>query len=48
MSEKDMPDGQKCVKARLVIRGFEEEDKGPVDSPTASKCSMRIFFCSVC
>ena len=44
VSEKVMPDGQKCVKARLVIRGFEEEDKGPVDSPTASKCSMRIFF----
>ena len=31
----------------LVIRGFEEDKKGPVDSPTASKSSMRIFF-AVC
>ena len=34
-------------KARLVIRGFEEGGKGPADSPTASKSSMRIFF-AVC
>ena len=32
------------MKARLVIRGFEEDEKGPVDLPTASKSSMRIFF----
>ena len=35
------------MKARLVIRGFEEDEKGPVDSPTASKPSMKIFF-AVC
>ena len=35
------------MKARLVIRGFEEDEKGPVDSPTASKSSMTILF-AVC
>ena len=35
------------MKARLVIRGFEEDEQGPVDSPTASKSSMKIFF-AVC
>ena len=44
VSERELSDGLKCVKARLVIRGFEEDEKGPVDSPTASKFSMRIFF----
>ena len=43
----DLSDGLKCVKARLVIRGFEEDEKSPVDSPTASKSSMKIFF-AVC
>ena len=35
------------MKAGLVIRGFEEDEKGPVDSQTAFKSSMRIFF-AVC
>ena len=35
------------MKARLVIGGFEEDEKGPVDSPTAAKSSMKIFF-AVC
>ena len=47
--ERELSDGSNCVKAsiRLVIRGFEESEKGPVDSPKASKSSMRIFF-AVC
>ena len=31
-------------KARLVVRGFEEESKVQNDSPTA-KSSLRVFFC---
>ena len=35
------------MKASLVIRGFEENEKGPVDSLTDSKSSLRIFV-AVC
>ena len=47
--ERGLSDGSNCVKAgtRSVIRGFEEHEKGPVDSPTASESSMRSFF-AVC
>ena len=44
VSKIELSDRLMCVKARLVTRGFEEDEKGPVDSPTAS---MKIFF-SVC
>ena len=40
VSERELSDGLKCVEARLVIRGFEEDEKGPVGSPTSS---MKIF-----
>ena len=39
--EKDMTDGKKQMKARLVVRGFEEQEKVPSDSPTAGKSSLR-------
>ena len=32
------------IRARLVARGFEEEDDMRVDSPTVGKSSMRIFL----
>lgn len=38
---------QKVVKARLVARGFEEDLAINVDSPTASKSTMRVFFAIV-
>ena len=47
VSERELSDGLKCVKARLAIRGFEEDEKDPVESATASKSSMRILF-AVC
>ena len=31
-------------KSRLVVRGFEEEGKVQNDSPTAAKCSLRVFL----
>ena len=38
-------DGRPKLKARLVARGFEEEDvKIPKDSPTCSKESLRLVF----
>ena len=47
VSERELSDGLKCVKARLVLRGFQEDEKGPVDSPTVSKSSMRISLLHV-
>ena len=44
VTEKPLSDGQKGVKARLVVRGFEEDNKVQVDSPTASKSTLRIAF----
>ena len=32
------------IKARLVARGFEEDFLFQTDSPTVSKCSMRVFL----
>ena len=43
VSEKD--EGK--VKARLVVRGFEEKDAPQSDSPTASKDSFKLFL-SIC
>ena len=37
VTEKPLSAGQKGVKAHLVVRGFEEDDKVQADSPTASK-----------
>ena len=34
------------LKARLVVRGFEEEINNPSDSPTTSKDTVSIFFAS--
>ena len=45
VTEKQAHDGQKTkVKARLVTRGFQEENKVQSDSPTANKESVRIFL----
>ena len=44
VSEKGVPDGSKLTKARLVVRGFEEEEQLQKDAPTASKTSLRITF----
>ena len=37
-------DRNKVVKARLVVRGFEEEDKVQSDSPTAAKSTLRLVM----
>ncbi|PIK34738.1 hypothetical protein BSL78_28434 [Apostichopus japonicus] len=44
VTEKTLPNGEKGVKARLVVRGFEEEQQIPSDSPTASKSTLRIVM----
>ena len=36
--------GQDQYKARLVVRGFEEEESCQADSPTGEKTSMRILL----
>ena len=42
VTEKEKSDGQKTkVKARLVARGFQEQDKQQSDSPTAQRDSLR-------
>ena len=33
------------TNARLVVRGYEEEEKSRSDSPTCSKDNIRIFLC---
>ena len=35
---------QKGAKARLVVRGFEDEDQVPSDSPTAAKSTLRTVL----
>lgn len=40
----EKPDGH--IKARLCVRGFEEEIKPQSDSPTASSDAMRLFLAS--
>ena len=37
-------EGQKGAKARLVARGFEDEDQVPSDSPTAAKVTLRTVL----
>ena len=44
ISEKQYPDGSRRPKARLVVRGFEEQEDLQKDAPTASKTSLRIAF----
>ena len=41
VTEKEI-DGRKDAKARLVVRGFEEEESHPTDAPTAAKSTLRI------
>ncbi|KAG1681910.1 Retrovirus-related Pol polyprotein from transposon RE2 [Nymphon striatum] len=36
--------GERKVKARLVVRGFEEENEVKSDSPTVHKESLRLFL----
>ena len=42
LTEKKFSDGKRGIKARLVVRGFEEENEVQVDSPTASKSTVRL------
>ena len=45
ITEKTLDSGKKKFKARLVCRGFEEEDSQfESDSPTVEKTSVRIFL----
>ena len=45
ITQKEKHDGQKQeIKARLVARGFQEEDKPQSDSPTVLKESMKLFW----
>ena len=41
ITEKEV-DGVTKIKARLVIRGFEEEEEVQADAPTAAKTTLRI------
>ena len=43
-NRKTLSDGQKGVKACLIVRGFVEDDKVQADSPTTSKSTLRIAF----
>ena len=43
MTEKTDNDGGRFVKARLVARGYEEEDEVQSDSPTVGKEILRLF-----
>ena len=42
ISEKEISEQAKIVKARLVVRGFEEDEILQVDSPTVSKTTFRL------
>ena len=45
ITKKEAHDGQKTqVKARLVVRGFQETEKVQSDSPTALRDSFRMFL----
>ena len=44
ITEKILPEGTKGIKARLVVRGFEEEQHIRSDSPTAAKPTLRAFL----
>ena len=41
ITEKECPDGEVKPKARLVIRGFEENEDIQADAPTASKTASK-------
>ena len=45
VTEKNTENGR-VTKARLVVRGFEEENEVKSDSPTVHKESLRLFFFS--
>ena len=42
ISEKESAEQSKIVKARLVVRGFEEDKVLQVDSPTVNKTAFRL------
>jgi hypothetical protein len=42
ISEKEISEQAKIVKARLVVRGFEEDEILQVDSPTVIKTTFRL------
>ena len=44
MTEKENSSGEKSIKARLVVRGFEDKDEMKTDSPTASREVLRTFI----
>ena len=45
ITKKEKHDGQKTLyKARLVARGFQEENKPQSDSPTASRDSFKLMM----
>jgi len=44
VTEKTYPDGSVKPKARLVVRGFEEEEEVQVDAPTAAKMTLRTVL----
>ena len=44
INEKEYPDGEVKPKARLAIRGFEENEDIQADAPTASKTASRIVL----
>ena len=44
ITEKTYPDGSVKPKARLVVRGFEEEEEVQVDAPTAAKMTLRTVL----
>ena len=41
---KEISPGEFKPKARLVVRGFEEDNEVQVDAPTASKVAMRTVL----
>ena len=43
VTEKEYLDGKTKPKARLVVRGFEEEEEVQADAPTAFKTTLRIL-----
>ena len=44
ITEREYPDGEVKPKARLVIRGFEENEDIKADAPTTSKTALRIVL----
>ena len=44
ISQKELEGGISIAKARLVIRGFEEEEQHQADAPTAAKLTLRIVL----